>query len=248
MSQNEDATIAALQRSFCAPRSRAAASPLPAAALDSPSLWNTSANQGWTACEEDTLCQALTKFGVGNWRAILDANCLPGKSPAQMYVQTQRILGQQSISEFTGLHVDCRAVGAANRAKTGVARKHRLITNAGRKIAKDELVRRVRENKEKFEVPESVWRAIKLPQVGTIARRIAEKKIQLNLLETELAQVRVKIAERRVKKLMLRILSSSNLKDQNGASSNTDGIDSDWDDGSGSDDLYLPRKSRRRCA
>ncbi|KAJ3006400.1 UNVERIFIED_CONTAM: hypothetical protein HDU68_004090 [Siphonaria sp. JEL0065] len=116
---------------------------------DSPSLWNTSVNQGWSTPEEDILCKALMKFGVGNWRAILDSNCLPGKNPAQMYLQTQRILGQQSISEFTGLHVDCRAIGTFNKSRIDVVRKNRLITNAGVKLTREELSKKVKLNKEK---------------------------------------------------------------------------------------------------
>ncbi|KAJ3112415.1 hypothetical protein HK100_002346 [Physocladia obscura] len=160
-----------------------------------------SVNQGWSPEEEETLWKALMKFGVGNWRVILDSGCLPGKNPAQMYLQTQRILGQQSISEFTGLHIDCRAIGALNRAKLNVARKNRLITNAGRKLSKIELAKKLKENKEKFEVDESVWMAIKLPRPSlSINKCISEKKLQLNLLETELAQVREKIVQLRKRK------------------------------------------------
>ncbi|KAI9345212.1 hypothetical protein BDR26DRAFT_1005577 [Obelidium mucronatum] len=164
---------------------------------DSPSLWNTSINQGWSTAEEDVLCKALMKFGVGNWRAILDSGCLPGKNPAQMYLQTQRILGQQSISEFTGLHVDCKAIGALNKARKDVVRKNRLITNLGVKLDRQELTKKVKENKEKFEVPKKQWSSISLPQPDTISRLIAEKRSALMELEAEVAQVREMIIELR---------------------------------------------------
>jgi hypothetical protein len=38
------------------------------------------------------------KFGVGDWKAIFESNCLPGKTNAQMNLQLQRLLGQQSTS------------------------------------------------------------------------------------------------------------------------------------------------------
>ncbi|KAJ3055709.1 hypothetical protein HDU99_007511, partial [Rhizoclosmatium hyalinum] len=164
-------------------------------ARDSPSLWNTSVNQGWSTPEEDILVKAIMKFGVGNWRAILDSGCLPGKNPAQMYLQTQRVLGQQSISEFTGLHVDIRAIGIINKSRTDVVRKNRLITNAGGKLTREELVKKLKQNKEKYEVPEQVWSTIELPNQDSITKLIMEKRFLLSTLEAEVAQVREQIME-----------------------------------------------------
>jgi hypothetical protein len=56
---------------------------------------------GWTVEEVGVLRSAIMKFGVGRWAEILESNCLPGKTPAQLNLQTQRILGQQSLR---GLH------------------------------------------------------------------------------------------------------------------------------------------------
>ncbi|KAJ3297397.1 hypothetical protein HDU79_003744 [Rhizoclosmatium sp. JEL0117] len=141
------------------------------------------------------------KFGVGNWRAILDSGCLPGKNPAQMYLQTQRVLGQQSISEFTGLHVDIRAIGIINKSRTDVVRKNRLITNAGGKLTREELVKKLKQNKEKYEVPEQVWSTIELPNQDSITKLIMEKRFLLSTLEAEVAQVREQIMEVRVRLL-----------------------------------------------
>lgn len=38
------------------------------------------------------------KFGIGNWSKIVDSQCLVGKTVAQMNLQTQRMLGQQSTA------------------------------------------------------------------------------------------------------------------------------------------------------
>jgi hypothetical protein len=53
---------------------------------------------GWLEAEVDVLHRALLKYGVGNWSAIVDSGCLPGKTPAQLNNQTQRMLGQQSTA------------------------------------------------------------------------------------------------------------------------------------------------------
>jgi hypothetical protein len=37
------------------------------------------------------------KYGVGSWSKIIESGCLPGKSRAQLNLQTQRLLGQQSL-------------------------------------------------------------------------------------------------------------------------------------------------------
>jgi len=42
---------------------------------------------------------------------------LPTKSIQQCYLQTQRLLGQQSLAEFMGLHVDVDRIAEDNRSK-----------------------------------------------------------------------------------------------------------------------------------
>jgi hypothetical protein len=37
-------------------------------------------------------------FGIGNWAKIIESDCLPGKTNAQMNLQLQRLLGQQSTA------------------------------------------------------------------------------------------------------------------------------------------------------
>lgn len=69
-----------------------------------PTLINTTL--GWSMKEAEILRKALMKFGVGNWSKILESNCLVGKTNAQMNLQTQRMLGQQSTAgnEHSSVH------------------------------------------------------------------------------------------------------------------------------------------------
>jgi len=48
--------------------------------------------------EAEVLRKALMRFGIGNWSKIIESNCLVGKTNAQMNLQTQRMLGQQSTA------------------------------------------------------------------------------------------------------------------------------------------------------
>lgn len=105
---------------------------------------------GWTSEETDILRLAIMKFGVGSWSKIIQAQCLPGKTPAQLNLQTQRMLGQQSLAgaktlliwsftraqlcaEFMGIHLDARKVWQFNNQKQGpeYKRKNGCIINTG---------------------------------------------------------------------------------------------------------------------
>jgi hypothetical protein len=65
--------------------------------IDSPSLWNCTLSPGWKRDELEILRLAIMKYGLGSWSKIIKSNCLPGKTPSQLNLQTQRILGQQSL-------------------------------------------------------------------------------------------------------------------------------------------------------
>jgi len=65
--------------------------------IESKSLWNNTLSPGWSIEEVFILKLALQKFGVGRWKRIIESECLPGKSIGQIYLQTQRIMGQQSL-------------------------------------------------------------------------------------------------------------------------------------------------------
>jgi len=65
---------------------------------DSTSLWNCTLSPGWTQEESDILRDALIFHGIGNWKDIIEHGCLPDKTNAQMNLQLQRMLGQQSTA------------------------------------------------------------------------------------------------------------------------------------------------------
>jgi hypothetical protein len=46
------------------------------------------------------------KYGIGNWAQIISSNCLPGKTNAQMNLQLQRMLGQQSTAGKNKIFTD----------------------------------------------------------------------------------------------------------------------------------------------
>ena len=60
------------------------------------------------------------------------SNCLPGKSIGQIYMQTQRLIGQQSLGEFMGLSVDLEKVFLDNMRKT-VKNKQKIKENYPKK-------------------------------------------------------------------------------------------------------------------
>ena len=73
------------------------------------------------------------KYGIGNWKAVLESGCLPGKTNAQLNLQLQRLLGQQSTAEFQGLHIDPQVIGEENIKRVGddIKRKNGCIVNTG---------------------------------------------------------------------------------------------------------------------
>ena len=66
-----------------------------------------------------------------------------------MNLQTQRLLGQQSLAEFMGLHVDLRRVFLDNSRKTGpeIQRKNNFIINTGNNLTTEDREQRLQINK-----------------------------------------------------------------------------------------------------
>ncbi len=64
--------------------------------------WNFCPAPGWTREEAQELKLCLMKFGIGQWQAIHAAGHLAGKRIQQLYGQTQRLLGQQSLAGAEG--------------------------------------------------------------------------------------------------------------------------------------------------
>ncbi|KAF9934387.1 hypothetical protein FBU30_002211 [Linnemannia zychae] len=163
---------------------------------DSASLWNYTVAPGWSIHEAEVLRKALMKFGIGNWSKIIESNCLVGKTNAQMNLQTQRMLGQQSTAEFAGLHIDPRVIGQKNSLIQGehIRRKNGCIVNTGAKLSREEIRRRVAENKEQYELTEEEWTAIELPLPEDPQLLLEAKKAEKIRLELELKNVQRQIA------------------------------------------------------
>ncbi|KAJ2056940.1 hypothetical protein GGI17_005921 [Coemansia sp. S146] len=163
---------------------------------DSASLWNCTLSPGWTLDEVQVLRQALMKFGVGNWMKIIESESLPGKTIAQMNLQTQRMLGQQSTAEFNGLHIDTLRVGELNSLKQGkdIKRKNNCIVNTGGKLARDEVEQRRIKHREMFEVEEKVWKNIVLPRFDNPLVVLDRKRAELKALRAELEDVLAQLA------------------------------------------------------
>ncbi len=131
---------------------------------DSASLYNVTLSPGWTAEDSKVLELALAKFGVGRWRKITKAGVLPGKSVAQLNLQTQRLLGQQSTREFMGLHLFCSRVGQKNALLVDAPRKNGCIINDGDKISPDETQRRKALHRQLYGLSDAQVAAIVLPK------------------------------------------------------------------------------------
>lgn len=58
-------------------------------------------------------------------------------------MQTQRLLGQQSLGEFMGLKLDLQAIFKDNMQKIGVTRKNNFIINTSDNPTKQEKNRRI---------------------------------------------------------------------------------------------------------
>ena len=131
---------------------------------ESVSLWNYTLSPGWSRAEVEVLKLALQKFGIGKWSRIIKSKCLPGKSIGQIYLQTQRIMGQQSLGDFMGLHIDIQRVFIDNLKKQGVVRKNNCIINTGDNPNKKERAIKISKNREKYGISMEVTKQIKLPK------------------------------------------------------------------------------------
>ena len=146
---------------------------------DSTSLWNYTLNPCWTLEEVEVLKIALIKYGIGRWSRIKEVNCLPGKTIVQMNLQTQRLLGQQSLAEFMGLHVNLEQIFLDNQKKTNVLRKNNFIINTGDNLTVAKRNALLKENKEKYGYPPSYYKNLKIPRLlsNSIGRYLTIKQI-----------------------------------------------------------------------
>ena len=130
----------------------------------SESLWNYTLSPGWSRGEVEVLKLALQKFGIGKWSKIIRSQCLPGKSIGQIYLQTQRIMGQQSLGDFMGLRADIEKIFIDNSRKTNVTRKNNCIINTGDNPNKHERALKIASNQVRYGLSEAELARIRLPK------------------------------------------------------------------------------------
>lgn len=82
-------------------------------------------------------------------------------------MQTQRLLGQQSLAEFMGLHLNLQAVFNDNMKKTGVTRKNNFIINTNDNLTKQDKKRLIEQNRAKYGLSREEVKTIKLPRWRT---------------------------------------------------------------------------------
>nr|CAG8519258.1 13889_t:CDS:2 [Entrophospora candida] len=150
----------------------------------------------WSREECDVFRKALMKFGIGNWAKIIESQCLPGKTNAQMNLQLQRMLGQQSTAEFASLHIDPLVIGEKNSKIQGpdIKRKNNCIVNTGGKPTRVEIKKKIEKNKELYEISEEEWLKIELPKPEDPELELQTKREELRRLLEELANVQSQIA------------------------------------------------------
>lgn len=134
---------------------------------DSVSLWNYTLSPGWSNEEVEVLKVLLIKYGIGRWRKIEQSQCLPGKSISQLIIQTQKLLGQQSLAEFIGLRIDLEKVFHDNNNKKGqsgyVWKNNNLINNDS-SLSVKEKKKKIIYNRMKYSIPDKLLRDVKIPK------------------------------------------------------------------------------------
>lgn len=69
--------------------------------------------------EKEILSQCIRKYGVGNYKSIHINAHLPHKTTSQLYSQTQRLLGKQSIFEYKDIRLNVKLVRRENISRFG---------------------------------------------------------------------------------------------------------------------------------
>ncbi|KAJ2725580.1 1,2-dihydroxy-3-keto-5-methylthiopentene dioxygenase [Coemansia sp. Benny D115] len=92
--------------------------------------------------------------------------------------------------------IDALEVGELNSKKQGVdiKRKNNCIVNTGGKLTRDEVEKRRREHRERFEVADEVWKNIVLPKADNPLLVLDRKREELKELCQELQRVQDQIA------------------------------------------------------
>ncbi len=74
---------------------------------------------------------------------------LPTKSIQQCYLQTQRLMGQQSLAEFMGLSVDIDRIAIDHKGRQGI-RKCGFLVNQGGKLTREEKQGLIELNRKRY--------------------------------------------------------------------------------------------------
>jgi len=153
---------------------------------DSKSLWNCTLSPGWSQEENEILRKAIMKFGLGAWSQILKAKVLPGKTAAQLNLQTQRMLGQQSLGGFMNIKLDPERVWQDNNSKQGpeYKRKNGCVVNTGNNPTKEERQRQIAQNREKYGLTQEEIDAVVVPIKQT------QPEEELNLKQEKKAKLK----------------------------------------------------------
>jgi len=133
------------------------------------------------------------KWGVGCWGKLCQSRCLPGKSASQLNLQLQRIMGQQSLAEYVGIHLDPRDVWNVNNEKQGpeYSRKNGCIINTGNNPLRDERLQKIEENQKRFGLTQEQIDAVVIPtnkmsRLAVVNSEVWEKKARLRQLKETL--------------------------------------------------------------
>ena len=158
---------------------------------ESKSLWNVTLSPGWTQKEVEVFRLALMKYGLGRWTVIVEKGILPGKTVGQMNNQMQKMLGQQSTSEFQGLHIDPNVVLAFNSKKEG-RRKNGVLINTEGNPTPAKIKEKREANRERWALSQEEIDAIVIPVLSAEDMSVltettrAEKLQRLRALQREL--------------------------------------------------------------
>ena len=79
------------------------------------------------------------------------------------YLQLQRMMGQQSLSGFLGLHVDIDEVFADNQRKQGVRKYGCVLINQGDKLTPQQKLDLVERNRKRYALKPEYIKNLKLP-------------------------------------------------------------------------------------
>jgi hypothetical protein len=177
---------------------------------ESKSLWNHTLSPGWTPEETRVLYLCLQKYGIGNYKKIMENMHLPEKTLAQINNQTQRFLGQQATREFHLMKVDLDAVNAWNAKKEGpeIHRKNGCIINAGNKLEKEEVLKLQDEHIKRFGLSAEYQRHIVIPTVT------GEQTRQLMVEGEDLAEGWLSFRQQKMKRLASMELALERLTKQ----------------------------------